>query len=101
MLEKFNKQFNISGELKQIELEDALLETFKDFQYTKFSETILDDQVIPKSYTLGVEHEWGCANLFTDINGYKNRKEALMGLFIEHCENTKLQHIIKKVYKGD
>ena len=102
-IDDFNNKFNVSGEFKQIELEDAIIKKFGSIQYHYFKpwkeETDFHEIINhPASYTCGTKYEWGSNEIETNYSQtYSNRQEALITLLIEHYNQFK--SLVNKVYE--
>ena len=98
MLKYFNEKFNVTGPLKRLELEEAVIKKYGElhFFYSKgWTET--------SDYMERIMHSpaYACkiSSAIETVTCYDSIENAFIGLFMEN--SRRLKGLVKKVYEGE
>ena len=103
ILEKFNKEFNVQGSLKMVELENAIIDKYGSIQYFKqvpvsWTNDYNQKEEYPLRWECGTDFEWEDNKIHIDYkNIYSTREESLMGLLLDN--KRKFKKLVENVYE--
>lgn len=100
IIQEFNNAFEVDGEFKRTDLENALLEKYFDLHFSYFkglnyTNDYGEKEIMPKGFSCFCKEFFG-SYTYSTKELYETADNALAGLFIEN--KNKLKGIVKRVY---